>query len=287
MKRLYCFVLLTLLSGPCFGGTLVQFRTVLGDIDVELYDQDKPVTVQNFIRYIQSGRYEGIFLHRCIPGFILQGGRYLTLDPNINDFLTPQNTFVYQAFPAITNEYAVGRRLSNTNWTLAMTRISGQTNSAASEWFFNLGNNADLDNVDGGFTVFGQTLRGTNVLGYFNTLTLNFGVIDMRNYFGPGGFGTLFATLPVAYFGQAPPRVNQLYYVDISLLNVKVRLDGNRAREISWRSVLDRPNHVQFTTNFPPVWQTLATKIGNGQTNSVVDSSTDSARRFYRVRVDY
>ena len=56
MKRLYCFVLLTLLSGPCFGGTLVQFRTVLGDVDVELYDQDKPVTVQNFIRYIQRLR---------------------------------------------------------------------------------------------------------------------------------------------------------------------------------------------------------------------------------------
>lgn len=287
MKRLFLFILLALLGGPCFGGTFVQFRTTLGDIEVELYDQDKPATVRNFIRYIQSGRYEDIIFHRCIPGFVLQGGRYLTLDRTASEFMSPQNTFAYQLLSAITNEFAVGRRLSNTNGTLAMARIGGETNSATSEWFFNLADNSPLDNVEGGFTVFGHVVRGTNILAYFNTLALNFGVIDMRNYYGDSPFGRLFDALPVAYFGQAPPRANQLYYVDISLLNVQVKLGANRSREISWTSVLNRPNHVQFTTNFPPVWQPLATTTGNGQTLSVTDSSSGSAQRFYRVQVDY
>src|SRR5688572_8496877 len=57
-------------------GTLAQFRTVFGDIEVELYDQDKPVTVQNFIRYAQSDAWRDMFVHRCDPNFVIQGGGY-------------------------------------------------------------------------------------------------------------------------------------------------------------------------------------------------------------------
>src|SRR5262245_32532275 len=59
--------------------THVRFRfsygqTRFGDVDVELFDQDKPVTVANFLRYVRVGAYEGNFLHRCVPNVILQGG---------------------------------------------------------------------------------------------------------------------------------------------------------------------------------------------------------------------
>ena len=288
VKKLFCFLLLAISCVSSWAGTLVQFRTSQGNIDVELYDQDKPATVANFLHYLNAGRFQNVFLHRCIPGFILQGGRYLTANPQDLGFLTPETTLAWNTpFDAVTNEFSVGRRLSNTNWTIAMARIGGQTNSATSEWFFNLANNPFLDNVDGGFTVFGHVVGGTNVLGFFNTLVKNFGVIDMRNYVGNTGFGTVFSDLPVAYYGQAPPRINQLYYVDISVLNVQVRLGANRSREISWNSVAGRPNIVEFTVDFPPNWQTLVTKTGTGASLTVVDSSTSSAKRFYRVRVEY
>src|SRR5438477_10843606 len=81
MKSFRYFLLLTLVSAPAGAGTLAQFRTILGDIEVELYDQDKPVTVQNFIRYVQSGRYRDSILHRCpvnpisgLSDFVVQGG---------------------------------------------------------------------------------------------------------------------------------------------------------------------------------------------------------------------
>ena len=287
MKSLLCLVLLAISCASSRGGTLVQFRTTQGDIEVELYDQDKPATVENFLRYLKEGHFQNVFFHRCIPGFILQGGRYLTIHPENQGFLTPEVTFAWPVFSAVTNEFSVGRRLSNISGTLAMARIGGQTNSATSEWFFNLANNPGLDTVDGGFTVFGHVVRGTNVLGFFNGLTKPLGVIDMRTYYGNTGFGNLLSDLPVAYYGQAPPHINQLYYVDISVLNVQVRLGANRSREISWNSVVGRPNHVEFTTYFPPDWQILATKIGTGASLTVSDSSSTSAKRFYRVRVEY
>ena len=58
------------LAIPLRAGTLVQIRTVFGDLQVELYDRDKPVTVRNFINYIQSGRYQNNISHRLVPGFV-------------------------------------------------------------------------------------------------------------------------------------------------------------------------------------------------------------------------
>jgi len=77
MKHAALFLLVLLASAaPAPAGTLAQFRTSFGDIDVELYDQDKPVTVQNFVRYVQGGEWRNMFVHRCVPNFVLQGGGY-------------------------------------------------------------------------------------------------------------------------------------------------------------------------------------------------------------------
>ncbi len=92
--------------------TLVQFRTTLGDIEVELYDQDKPATVQNFIRYIQSGRYMNGFSHRLIPNFVLQGGGFVVT----NRGTTNWNIAAAATYPPVTNDIPHGQILQQCFW---------------------------------------------------------------------------------------------------------------------------------------------------------------------------
>src|SRR5690242_21957919 len=100
--RTLCFLnLLAVTFLPAHAGTLVQFRTTFGDIEVELYNQDKPATVQNFIRYIQSGRYENEFSHRLIPGFVLQAGGFTVT----NRGTTNWSTAAISTYAPITNEF--------------------------------------------------------------------------------------------------------------------------------------------------------------------------------------
>jgi cyclophilin family peptidyl-prolyl cis-trans isomerase len=262
-------------------GTYVQFRTIWGDIDVELYDQDKPATVRNFLRYVQSGRYTNMFFHRCptnqftgITDFVVQGGGFA---------VNPTNATIYQIpiFGTISNEFAVGRRFSNTYGTLAMAKVGGNTNSASSQWFFNLNNNSFLDEgPDRYFTVFGRVVRGTNVLNRYLGRSIHNGIQNI---------GPPFDTLPVIYAGNRGPTFNDLEYVDISLLNVKVAPAANGTHEISWNSLNTNLYRVEFSTNLPSAWNLLVATNGigfAGQTMRVIDSTTNAPRRFYRVRLD-
>lgn len=290
-------LLLSLPSGRA--GTLAQFRTVFGDIEVELYDQQKPATVQNFKRLVQSGAYQNTFFHRLVPGFVAQGGGFFTTRRfSTNDFAPPWTYLgTVPSFGSITNEFNVGPLLSNTNGTIAMAKSDGNPNSASSQWFFNLANNsANLDNQNGGFTVFGHVVRDTGptayggMLGLFNLMAYDQGVVDMRWWYGnTNSTATLFQLLPVTYFvaSEFLPWYSDLFYVDISLLNVQVTVKTNGTREISWNSVSNKLNYVEFTTNFPPVWNLLVSTNGDGTILKVTDSSPKGFRRFYRVRVAY
>lgn len=266
-------------------GTLVQFRTVFGDIEVELYDQDKPVTVQNFIRYIQSGRYANEFSHRLVPGFVVQGGGYALT----NNLITAIPTFA-----PITNEFGAGRQFSNVYGTLAMAKLGGDTNSATSQWYFNLANNSSLDapNTNDFFVVFGHVVQGTNVLNLFNNFQYAFpGVpvsqatnLVLYDYYLPP-FDTLpvLATSLTASNTVAGFAYSNLVFVDITLLQVAIQPVGG-GREISWNSAAGMTNIIEFTTNLPPVWNTLVSTNGTGSRMAVVDSAADT-KRFYRVRV--
>jgi len=282
------FLLLVFLAATslAFAGTLARFRTPFGDIDVELYDQDKRVTVQNFIRYVQSGAYTNMFLHRCIPGFIVQGGGFITTNQSATNLFT---AFDYVPnFGSISNEFNIGTRMSNIYGTIAMAKAGGDPNSASSQWFFNLGDNsANLDNQNGGFTVFGRLVRGTNVLNIFNAISQANGIVDLRKFYGTNDYTSLFSDLPVRYSGDFRPHFNDLIYVDLSLLNVQVRPVGNGSREISWNSVSNKLNSVEFTADFPAVWKSLTATNGTGAPFKFIDSSVTNAQRFYRVRVDY
>jgi cyclophilin family peptidyl-prolyl cis-trans isomerase len=124
----------------------VVMKTPLGDIEIELLTEDAPNTVANFLQYVQSGAYEQSFVHRSIPGFVIQGGGF-TFDGS-----NPVGIFSNNP---IDNEFKV----SNTRGTVAMAKIGGQPDSATSQWFINLKDNSDpLDNDNGGYTVFGKVV---------------------------------------------------------------------------------------------------------------------------------
>jgi peptidyl-prolyl cis-trans isomerase A (cyclophilin A) len=267
------------LSGflPVFAsaGTLAQFRTVVGEIDVELFDQDKPLTVSNFIRYINSGSFTNFqLIHRWVPGFVIQGGGFFVKDPGT----TNQDFFPIPNFGTITNEFSVGPRYSNLYGTIAMAR-SAETNSATSQWFINLGDNSSLDADKGGFTVFGRVVEGTNTLNKFNApFTNNIFRINL---------GSPLNELPVDR-QSIPTRTvlfDSLLYVDITLLRVEVATLANAGREISWNSVSNKLNVVEFTTSFPPIWQTLTSTNGDGSRFRAIDTSPSRQNAFYRVRV--
>jgi cyclophilin family peptidyl-prolyl cis-trans isomerase len=147
---------------PALNGTIVKFATDVGDINVLLYDQANtgvsrttPQTVANFLRYMNDGKYAQTIFHRSAANFVVQGG----------GFTRP--ALAATAPAAITTYAAVVNEPGNTNTrgTIAMAKVGGNPNSATSQWFFNLGNNAaNLDAQNGGFTVFGRVIKGLDVM---------------------------------------------------------------------------------------------------------------------------
>ncbi len=124
----------------------VIVSTPLGDIEIELLEQDAPKTVANFLNYMNNDRYNNSFIHRSVPGFIVQGGGFIFQDGQVTGI---------SAFPPLDNEF----KISNTRGTVAMAKVGGDPNSATSQWFFNLADNSgDLDDQNGGFTVFARVV---------------------------------------------------------------------------------------------------------------------------------
>lgn len=277
LRTVGCLIALTTFLNSAGAGTLVQFRTVFGNLEVELYDQDKPVTVQNFLRYVKSGRYENEFVHRLVPGFVLQGGGFS---------LSNNSVISIPTFPPITNEFGVGRQFSNVYGTIAMAKTS-DPNSATSQFFFNLTNNsASLDdtNNSGGFTVFGHVIAGTNVLNDFNKFQYYTGTQSSNLIANESSYlGSAFQDLPLLHASLSS---TNLLFIDISLLQVAIQPVAGGGNQISWNSVAGLTNIVEYTTNFPPVWTTLVTTNGTGARITVTDN-TDAPRRFYRIRVVY
>ena len=132
--------------------TIVEFQTVMGNFEVNLYDNATPATVANFLDYVQNGAYTDSIFHRSVPGFIIQGGGIFY------DALIPAGAIPLVEIPTsapVTNE----PEYSNVRGTIAMAKLGGDPNSATSQFFVNLANNsANLDGQNGGFTVFGEVV---------------------------------------------------------------------------------------------------------------------------------
>jgi peptidyl-prolyl cis-trans isomerase A (cyclophilin A) len=130
---------------------MVTFETSHGGFTVELYPKEAPVTVENFLRYVDDGHFDGTIFHRIVPGFVIQGGG-LTADFANKKTRAP-----------ITNEANNG--LKNTRGSLSMARTN-DINSATSQFFVNLTDNAFLDHSsrDYGYAVFGRVSAGMDVI---------------------------------------------------------------------------------------------------------------------------
>ncbi|HEU5116633.1 MAG TPA: peptidylprolyl isomerase [Isosphaeraceae bacterium] len=127
----------------------VVIETSKGNITVELDREKAPITVENFLKYVDSGFYNGTIFHRVIPDFMIQGGG---LTPNMQEKKTN---------PEIKNES--GNGLSNQRGTIAMARKQ-DPNSASSQFFINVVDNKPLDTYGGGYTVFGKVTDGMDVV---------------------------------------------------------------------------------------------------------------------------
>ena len=139
-------------SAPALASS-VTLKTVMGDIVIELYEEETPETVANFLNYVRDGDFNSSFVHRSDPGFIIQGGAYTFVEGVVTPIPTD---------PTVVNEPGI----SNLRGTIAMAKRSGDPNSATSQWFINLADNAAiLDDQNGGFTVFGEvTGNGMDVV---------------------------------------------------------------------------------------------------------------------------
>jgi cyclophilin family peptidyl-prolyl cis-trans isomerase len=128
-------------------GTIVRFDTILGLINVELFDTATPISVENFLRYVNRGSYINSLIHRVSPGFVIQGGGFKVPVP-----ATEPPTAITSLDP-IANEAGI----SNLRGTLAAARTA-ELDSATSEWFFNLVDNTFLDDPISPYAVFGRVI---------------------------------------------------------------------------------------------------------------------------------
>jgi len=139
--------------GPAIAANpIVEIRTNQGVISVELYEEKAPLTVKNFLEYVESGFYVDTIFHRVIDGFMIQGGGF-------DASMTQKKT----AAP-IRNEATNGLR--NEPGTLAMARTN-DPHSATAQFFINLVNNSALDQPAGsgwGYAVFGKVTEGFDIV---------------------------------------------------------------------------------------------------------------------------
>jgi cyclophilin family peptidyl-prolyl cis-trans isomerase len=141
--------------------TKVVFDTSEGVIEVNLFDNSTPKTVENFLSYVNDGSYNNTVIHRSVPGFITQGGGY-SFNGSINLSKLPTK-------PKVVNEPVY----SNRRGTIAMAKLGDQPNSATNQWFFNLNNNqTNLDVQNSGFTVFGQVVEGMGIVDSIASISL-------------------------------------------------------------------------------------------------------------------
>jgi len=283
-------VLALFLSASLGAGTVVQVSTGLGDIYAELYDLDKPATVQNFLGYVRSNAYQNCFFHRCVPGFALQGGGFIAFDGLSPDRVAPpwNNLGEVPSHGDITNEFAVGRRLSNVSGTLAMAKRGDDPNSASSQWFFNLGDNSgNLDHQNGGFTVFGRVLRGTNLLALFNTLSYGQNLVNLQTLYPLDPVAGIFTELPTYSLGTGAPPYSQLVYFNVRVVADPVVVSLGPDGELTWQSEVGQANVIEGSSQLPSVWQTLLRTNGTGGVLRYRDPEPAASARFYRVRVDY
>lgn len=175
----------------------VRLTTTKGNLDVVLYTTQTPTTVANFRAY----NYADTIFHRAPTGFVVQGGGYrIAASPDVFDSVTRLSPIVNE--PGISNLFG----------TVAMAKVGDDPNSATSEFFFSLGNNSlNLDNQNGGFTVFGRlSAPSINVLSALASVpTSSYGVkLREDGVTTPSAANFVFSDIPIQET-PLPTAINQ------------------------------------------------------------------------------
>ncbi|MEM8782349.1 MAG: peptidylprolyl isomerase [Planctomycetota bacterium] len=181
--------------GSAWADTIVRFETSFGSFDVQMLEDAAPLHVANFLEYVNAGDYDGTVIHRSVPGFVVQGGRFEVTDGQLGE-IASRGTVVNE--PGVPNKRG----------TLAAAKLPGDPDSASREWFFNLGDNTEnLDNQNGGFTVFGRIVgsAGRKLVDQIAALP----IVDVS------GSVSAFGELPVQNFTSGDPvGVENLFLID-------------------------------------------------------------------------
>lgn len=158
MKKLFTrllistFIILGLISAANAENVKVLMKTSLGNIELELYADQAPLTVNNFMRYVDKDFYSGTIFHRVINSFMIQGGGF------------DQNMQKKRTHEPVKNEAKNG--LKNKRGTIAMARTA-DPHSATAQFFINHADNSNLDypSRDGwGYCVFGKVTKGMDTV---------------------------------------------------------------------------------------------------------------------------
>lgn len=261
--------------------TVVRFQLSAGTIDIELFDvagpngstsTAAPRTAANFLRYVNTGRYDNTFIHRfaTLPGgdpFVLQGGGFSLKDPLPAS--APRFNSV-QSFGTIVNEFSPAR--SNIERTLSMAKLGGNPDSATSQFFINLNDNSDnLDNQNGGFTVFARIVKGWDVI---TRIITDFTKRDLNIYLN-GSSPSNFAEVPLSNpTGNGSNPAEYLTILDAEVIKLKnargflgqsiIFPDGFRSPRVTTDVQL-----VNTDPNEPADFQIIA-RYATGQRDQVV-----------------
>jgi cyclophilin family peptidyl-prolyl cis-trans isomerase len=162
---------------PGYNSQIAQFDTTQGKFNVELLVNDAPKAVANFLNYVNRGAYSSSLIHRSVPGFVIQGGGFTISGSSLAAVTTDA---------PVQNEF----KLSNLRGTLAMAKTGAGPDTATSQWFVNLADNsANLNNQNGGFTVFARVL-GTG-------MTVVDAIAAVPTYDASAQIGADFSALPL------------------------------------------------------------------------------------------
>ncbi|MGA2796605.1 MAG: peptidylprolyl isomerase, partial [Thermoguttaceae bacterium] len=194
------------------------FGDQVSSYQVQLFDQEAPITVANFLNYANTNSYNNTIFHRDVPGFIIQGGGFKeNLDPTGKVILSFDPIATN---PAIQNEFSASR--SNLRGTVAMAKLGNDPNSATDQWFINLANNSsNLDNQNGGFTVFGHVVgEGMELIDAAAALPTS----NINNKYFPSDIQNgPFTDVPIDWVHQVPNDPNSpLIAVFVTVLNTNV-----------------------------------------------------------------
>ncbi len=160
MKKLFLATSLVLASSQLFANTIIDMKTSMGNIEIELFNDKAPVSAKNFESYVKSNFYAGTIFHRVIPGFMIQGGGYT------KDFKEKHCDSIKGEFKS----NGVNNELKHTEGVLSMART--MIKDSASSQFFIM--HKPAPHLDGEYAAFGKITEGLDIVDQIANVPTNF-----------------------------------------------------------------------------------------------------------------